>query len=101
MKLKKLGLNENISNYLKELKIKQFYKFQEEAIQEIVFGENVIIEAPTASGKTESFLIPVIERIKKESSQGSIFAIFVYPTKALARDQYPKIEKFTEKLMLK
>jgi DEAD/DEAH box helicase domain-containing protein len=100
-KVEKLGLNENISNYLKELKIKQFYKFQEIAIQEIVFGENVIIEAPTASGKTESFLIPVIERIKKESNQGNIFAIFVYPTKALARDQFPKIKKFTEKINVK
>ena len=97
----KLGLNENISNYLKELKIKKFYKFQEIAIQEIVFGENVVIEAPTASGKTESFLIPVIERIKKESNKGNIFAIFVYPTKALARDQFPKIEKFTEKINVK
>ncbi len=26
-KVEKLGLNENVSNYLKELKIKQFYKF--------------------------------------------------------------------------
>ena len=29
---------------------------------------------------------------------GNVFAIFVYPTKALARDQYPKIQKFAEKI---
>ena len=99
-KVEELGLDENISDYLKELKINQFYKFQEDAIQEIVFGENIVIEAPTASGKTEAFLIPVIEKIKKESNQGKVFAIFVYPTKALARDQFPKIKKFADKIKI-
>ena len=94
-KIEDLGLDECILNYLRELKIKRFYEFQEESIKEIIYGENIVIEAPTASGKTEAFLIPVIQRIKKESCEGNIFAIFVYPTKALARDQYPKIEKFT------
>ena len=97
-KIEELGLDESITEHLKELKIKQFYKFQEESIEEIIFGENVVIEAPTASGKTEAFLIPVIQRIKKDASDGNVFAIFVYPTKALARDQYPKIQKFAEKI---
>ncbi|KAF6246317.1 helicase [Nitrosopumilus sp. b3] len=97
-KIEEMGLDESISEHLKELKIEKFYKFQEEAIQEITFGENVVIEAPTASGKTEAFLIPVIQRIKKEANEGNVFAIFVYPTKALARDQFPKIQKFAEKI---
>jgi len=92
-----LGLDDSITDYLKKIGIEQFYKFQEESIEEITFGENVVIEAPTASGKTEAFLIPIIQKIKKESSDtGNIFAIFVYPTKSLARDQYPKILKFTK-----
>ena len=97
-KVEDLGLNELISEHLKNLEIEQFYKFQEESINEIIFGENVVIEAPTASGKTEAFLIPVIQRIKKESEDGNVFAIFVYPTKALSRDQHPKIQKFAEKI---
>ena len=97
-KVEELGLDESITEHLKELKIDQFYKFQEESIEEITFGENVVIEAPTASGKTEAFLIPVIQRIKKEAVDENVFAIFVYPTKALARDQYPKIQKFAEKI---
>ena len=97
-KVEELGLDDSITEHIKELKIEQFYKFQEEAIREIIFGESVIIEAPTASGKTEAFLIPVIQRIKRDANDGNIFAIFVYPTKALARDQYPKIQKFAEKI---
>ncbi|MCV0401455.1 MAG: DEAD/DEAH box helicase [Nitrosopumilus sp.] len=100
-KVEDLGLDDTITEHLKELKIEEFYKFQEEAIQEITFGENVVIEAPTASGKTEAFLIPVIQRIKKDAIEGNVFAIFVYPTKALSRDQYPKIQKFAEKIRVK
>ena len=65
--------------------------------EDILFGENVVIEAPTASGKTEAFVIPIVQKIKRAGGIPQIFAVFVYPTKALARDQAPKIQKFTEK----
>nr|WP_299293017.1 DEAD/DEAH box helicase [Nitrosopumilus sp.] len=97
-KIEDLGLEDEITDHLSDLGINQFYKFQEESIAEIIFGENIIIEAPTASGKTEAFLIPVIQKIKKEGVEGNVFAIFVYPTKALARDQYPKIKNFANKI---
>ncbi len=97
-KVKDLGLDAAITKHLMKLGIKELYRFQEEAIGEISAGENVVIEAPTASGKTEAFLIPVIQRIKKDITDGSVFAIFVYPTKALSRDQYPKILEFAEKM---
>jgi DEAD/DEAH box helicase domain-containing protein len=97
IKVEESGLDEGITNYLEENGISQFYEFQEEAIQEILLGENVIIEAPTASGKTEAFLLPVIQKIIKERANLNLFAVFVYPTKALARDQYPKISKFAKK----
>ena len=97
-KVRDFGLDESISDHLKELGIERFYKFQEEAIERITFGENIIIGAPTASGKTEAFLIPVIQRIKRDASNGNVFSIFIYPTKALSRDQFPKIQKFAEKM---
>ena len=97
-KVDEMGLEDEITKHLKKIQINEFYKFQEEAIEEIAFGENVIIEAPTASGKTEAFLIPVIQKIKNSAESGSVFAVFVYPTKALARDQYPKIQDFAEKI---
>ena len=94
-----LGLDEKISNYLEKKGIKQFYQFQEDAIKEIVYGNNVVIEASTASGKTEAFLIPVLQKINSQKdNQGNVQALFVYPTKALARDQYPKILEFAKNL---
>ncbi|MDX1596094.1 MAG: DEAD/DEAH box helicase [Nitrosopumilaceae archaeon] len=88
-----VGLDDNITSHLKKIGIKKLYKFQQTAIEEIIFGESIVIEAPTASGKTEAFLVPIIQKIKNENTDG-VYAVFVYPTKSLARDQFPKIEKF-------
>ena len=93
-----VGLGKEISSHLNEIGINRFYKFQEEAIKEIFYGGNVIIEAPTASGKTEAFLVPIIQKIKNENLSGKVSALFVYPTKSLARDQYPKILTFAKKI---
>ncbi len=92
------GLEDKLSEYLQEIGIKKFYKFQEDAIKEIVYGSNVIIEAPTASGKTEAFVIPILQKIKVEKDNGKILALFVYPTKALSKDQYPKILELAKRV---
>ncbi len=92
------GLDEEITKHLKNAGIEKFYKFQEDAINEIIFGNNVVIEAPTASGKTEAFVIPIVQKIKNDAGEGKIYALFVYPTKSLARDQFPKIDGLAKKV---
>lgn len=100
-----LPVNQKIIDYLKEVNINCLYKFQEESIIKILRGKDVIIIAPTASGKTEAFTIPIIERIRSEleeinnkNSANRILALFIYPTKALERDQLIKIEKIAKLL---
>src|SRR5436190_16468426 len=105
--LGQLPIDDAISVALKEKKIERLYKFQEEAIRKILLGIDTVIIAPTASGKTEAFCIPILQKISEEVShfgslqdsvKGKISAIFVYPTKALARDQLPKIKQLAERL---
>lgn len=54
---------------------------------------NIVITTSTASGKTLSFLLPVIQEIL---SNPFARAIFIYPTKALASDQYRAILPYLE-----
>ncbi len=42
----RFGLEQEISDHLQQIGIKNFYKFQEDAIREISYGKNVVIEAP-------------------------------------------------------
>src|SRR5919109_1511381 len=104
-KVSELPINDFLKAALFENNIDRLYKFQEEAIRSIMLGKDTVILAPTASGKTEAFSIPVLQKISEDISHfGSlrpslkheISAIFVYPTKSLSRDQLSKIKRFAE-----
>ncbi|MGI0009328.1 MAG: DEAD/DEAH box helicase [Nitrosopumilaceae archaeon] len=97
-KVMEVGLDENITRVLEEKGIERFYKFQEDAILEIMRGNNVVITAPTASGKTEAFVVPIIQKILDENPKGRVLALFVYPTKSLSKDQLPKIKEIADRL---
>jgi DEAD/DEAH box helicase domain-containing protein len=100
---KLLNIDEAIVASLDQRNIHRLYKFQEESILQILEGRDIAIVAPTASGKTEAFCIPIVQKISVEPARFSslraetqlnkrtVLAVFVYPTKALARDQHPKI----------
>ena len=92
-----LGLDGRLSDALKLHGIDRFYKFQEEAIDKIRNGCDTVIESPTASGKTEAFLVPILDVLGRKPAPGAA-AVFVYPTKALARDQLPKIKRYADKM---
>lgn len=76
-------LNPNFIDYLSSKNIK-LYKHQAESIKRVRNGENVIITTPTASGKTFSFNLPVLEKLDNDSNAT---ALYIYPAKALSYDQ--------------
>lgn len=67
------------------------YLHQEKAVEKIVSGNNVVVSTGTGSGKTNCFLIPVINELLIEKEKGQlndgVRAIFIYPMNALANDQ--------------
>lgn len=76
---------EEIRGYLESNHISRLYAHQVEMFEKVRAGENVVITTSTASGKTLAFLLPVLQEILEDSLTR---AIFIYPTKALASDQY-------------
>ncbi len=58
-------------------------------------ARNLIIATGTGSGKTESFLIPIVDSLIRESDAGTltpgIRAVIVYPMNALAGDQLDRL----------
>ncbi len=92
-----LKIPKRLREYLKSKGFKQLYRFQEECFNAILAGENVVISAPTAQGKTEGFILPIIrlllQNIEDAYAEPGVRAVLIYPTKALARDQYEKLKK--------
>ncbi len=75
--------------------IERLYRFQDQAEDLIFSGADVVIAAPTAQGKTEAFILPIIRKllvtIQDSFMESGVRTLLIYPTKALARDQYDKI----------
>jgi superfamily II DNA/RNA helicase len=67
------------------------YEHQVKAIESILGGRTTIISTGTGSGKTESFLIPLLDYCLKNRENG-IKAIILYPMNALAGDQLRRID---------
>jgi ATP-dependent helicase YprA (DUF1998 family) len=77
------------------------YKHQWESIyHSLVNQKNLIIMTGTGSGKTESFLLPIIGKLAKEAESGESFnnyravrALILYPMNALVNDQLGRLRK--------
>nr|WP_280177505.1 DEAD/DEAH box helicase [Microvirga pakistanensis] len=66
---------------------------QREAVGPIMAGEDVLLLAPTAGGKTEAAFFPLISRIANEGWRG-LSAIYVCPLKALLNNLAPRLESY-------
>jgi len=73
---------------------------QLEASPLIARGENVLIVAPTGSGKTEAAIIPCLDRLVKTGVGDGISLIYVTPMRALNRDMLKRLELWASRLKL-
>lgn len=73
---------------------------QEQAGAALLDGYNAVILAPTAGGKTEAALFPVLSGLV-ESPAASVAAIYVAPIKALLNNQSHRLDLYTEMVGLR
>lgn len=76
-----------------------FTAVQVAAISPILDGHNVIISAPTASGKTEAAVAPLIERHCSPGRSG-LTLLYLTPTRALVNDLLKRLNMPLEALRL-
>lgn len=79
------------------------YLHQEEAIRKVFAGSrNVVVATGTASGKTETFLYPILLHLYQEflSAQlgPGVRALILYPMNALANDQRERLGEIRKRL---
>lgn len=80
----------------KEIQLKRnLYLHQEMAVRKTNENKNLIVTTGTGSGKTECFIIPIINHLLREKEKGTLSsgvrAILIYPMNALANDQMKRL----------
>ncbi len=65
------------------------HEHQEHAIRQAAKNRNFIVATGTGSGKTECFLLPIVDHLLRDPnlSEPGVRAVIVYPLNALANDQ--------------
>ena len=83
-------LNESVRKALIGAGITRPYQHQADAIVKSLNGADVVLESPTASGKTLAFTAPMLHSLVDSPNA---HALMIYPMKALAFDQRSQIQE--------
>jgi len=91
-------LSNTIQQVLAEAGIVQPTPPQSAAIPEIMAGKNILLIAPTGSGKTEAVLLPIFDLLIKTPERHGISIIYITPLRALNRDLLQRMKIWSSKL---
>jgi ATP-dependent Lhr-like helicase len=84
------GLQHHVVN---SLGWRELRPFQEEVIPVILRGDHVVVIAPTAGGKTEAAILPVLSRMLSEDWRG-LAVLYLCPIKALLNNLHIRLSRY-------
>ncbi|MCL1067939.1 DEAD/DEAH box helicase [Shewanella olleyana] len=102
MPFAKLGLSDPIINALNSLGYSQPTPIQTQAIPVALSGKNIIAAAQTGTGKTASFVLPILERFKEPRKvRGKrVKALVLAPTRELVVQVEQNIQQYSKNLSI-
>ncbi len=96
------GFVKPIRRLIEEKGFKTPTETQEKAIPKILQGKNILLISPTATGKTESSVLPVLDMLLRTTERRrGIKILYVTPLKALNRDMLERLEWWCNNLDIK
>ncbi|MEM3872312.1 MAG: DEAD/DEAH box helicase [Nitrososphaeria archaeon] len=90
-----------IQKAIEEFGFKEPTEPQIKAIPPILNGENVLLVAPTGTGKTEAAFFPILSKIVAQERCPGIKLLYITPLRALNRDLLDRLEWWCKRFDLK
>jgi ATP-dependent Lhr-like helicase len=84
------GLQHHVVN---SLGWRELRPFQEEVIPVVLRGDHVVVIAPTAGGKTEAAVLPVLSRMLTEDWRG-LSVLYLCPIRALLNNLHIRLSRY-------
>ncbi|MBR32592.1 MAG: ATP-dependent helicase [Spirochaetaceae bacterium] len=89
------SLDPELVQGVQRLGISSLYSHQSRAIEAALDGENTVVVTPTASGKSLTYILPVLQKKRRNPLSRSLF---LFPTKALSQDQMNSVQSLSDGL---
>ncbi|MGB0855498.1 MAG: DEAD/DEAH box helicase [Nitrosopumilus sp.] len=97
MKIEKLDLPDSAIDFLKSQGFQKLYPPQADSVQYgLLNGKNILVSAPTASGKTLIAILAILSFLSK-SNKGKV--VYLSPLRALAAEKFSEFKKL-EKILI-
>ncbi|MES2799004.1 MAG: DEAD/DEAH box helicase [Bacteroidota bacterium] len=84
-------LRPELAEHLRVIEISELNEFQNQMIDTIKGGQNLLIEAPDGSGKSTLGILSAMQKIE-EPAEGSPRALIIVPDDVRARELYAKLQ---------
>ena len=94
MKFNALGLHDQLLEAISYMGFETATPIQEQAIPEIMKGHDILATAQTGTGKTASFVLPILDEITEKELEG-ICTLIIVPTRELALQIDQQIQAFS------
>jgi len=94
------SLAPTVRGFLVETGIRDPTPPQVQAWPLVARGEDVLVVAPTGSGKTEAALLPLLSRLVSEGHGEGISLLYITPMRALNRDMLKRLQTWCARLGL-
>ncbi|MEU5638400.1 DEAD/DEAH box helicase [Streptomyces milbemycinicus] len=72
------------------------HEHQREAIAAAANGDSYVLTTGTGSGKSLTYIVPIVNHVLRHPNPGGISAIVVYPMNALANSQLHELERYLQ-----
>jgi ATP-dependent Lhr-like helicase len=90
-------LSEGVRRWVYKSRWTALRDIQEKAIPLVLGGDrDLIVAAPTASGKTEAAFLPICSSLVEDPPEQGLGALYISPLKALINDQQRRLEPLCE-----
>lgn len=97
--MEQLQLAEQTIQKIKENKITKWTEVQEKTIPAILDGNDVVVQSPTGTGKTLTYVLPLLQMVDEKEENPQV--IIMAPTRELVMQIFQVVQDYTQNTEIK